>query len=99
MKKLLILLLTVSLFTLSSCSKDFIQVDAIVEKNCTGSYLKIDDKFYYVCNQDVIAAYTNGQQISVSYEALQGCKSKGTPSCDLAFSYESIIEIKEILKQ
>lgn len=97
MKKILILLLSTSLFMLSSCSKDFIQVNATVEKNCTGSYLKIDGKFFYVCNADKIAAYTNGQDISISYEVLEGCKSKGEPSCDLNFSYESIIEIKEII--
>lgn len=97
MRKLFILLLSTSLFVFASCSKDFLQVDAIVEKNCTGSYLKINDNFFYVCNSEKVASYTSGQAISVSYEALEGCKSKGTPTCDLNFNYEGIIEIKEIL--
>jgi len=96
MKKLTILILSTSLFFLS-CSKDFLQVNAIVEKNCTGSYLKIGDKFFYVCNQSKVESFANGQTITVSYEILEGCSTKGTPNCDLNFNYEGIIEIKEIL--
>lgn len=99
MKSIFFFLLTSSLFFLSACSKDFLQVDAVVEKNCTGSYLKINDTYHYVCNQEMIASYTNGQAISVTYEVLEGCKSKGTPTCDLAFNYANIIEIKEIISR
>lgn len=99
MKKLFILFLATSIFAFTSCSKDFLQVDAIVEKNCTGSYLKINDNFFYVCNSEKVGSYSSGQTISVSYEALEGCKSKGTPNCDLNFNYEGIIEIKEILQR
>ncbi|RZL20638.1 MAG: hypothetical protein EOO96_24815 [Pedobacter sp.] len=99
MKKILILLLTSSLFLVSACSKDFLSVDAIVEKNCTGTYLKFDTKFSYVCNSDILASYTNGQSVSVSYKALEGCNSIGSAVCSVAFTYEDVIEIKEILKR
>lgn len=99
MKKSLILLLTFSFFILSSCSKDFLQVNATVEKNCTGTYLKIDQKFYYVCNKEKIDSYTQGQSISVEYEVLEGCKSMETAVCTMAFNYDAIIEIKKILPQ
>ncbi|WP_113639412.1 hypothetical protein [Nubsella zeaxanthinifaciens] len=97
MRKLFFLFLTSSIIFLSSCSKDFLQVNAIVEKNCTGSYLKIENKYYYVCNQSIISSYTSGQAISVSYEVLEGCAGMTTPDCYLNFNYESIIEIKEII--
>jgi len=98
MKKALILLFTSSLFVLSSCSKDFISVDAIVEKNCTGTYLKINDKFSYVCNQEILASYTNGQAINLSYKTLEGC-SKAPNSCNLNFSYDGTVEVKEIFNR
>ncbi len=99
MKKVLVLLLTFSLFLLSACSKDFLSVDATVEKNCTGTYLKIDNKFSYVCNAEILASYANGQAISISYKSLEGCSSIGNTVCAMAFSYDNIIEIKEILKR
>ncbi|MNJ92940.1 hypothetical protein D3C87_106150 [compost metagenome] len=99
MKKILILLLVSSVFFVSGCSKDFLSVDAIVEKNCTGTYLKIDTKFSYVCNSDILASYANGQSVSVSYKALEGCSSIGTAVCAAAFNYDGIIEINEILKR
>jgi len=97
MRKLFFLFLTFSFIFFISCSKDFLQVDAVVEKNCTGSYLKIDNKYYYVCNQSMISSYASGQSISVSYEVLEGCAGLSTPACDLKFNYDSIIEIKEII--
>lgn len=98
MKKFVILLLITSTLCFYSCSKDFIKVDATVEKNCTGSYLKIDNKFYYVCNADKITSYNTGQAISVTYEVLEGCKAKSeVNACELLFSYEAIIEIKAII--
>lgn len=99
MKKVLILLLASSLFFVSACSKDFLTVDATIEKNCTGTYLKIDNKFSYVCNSEVLASYANGQAVSVSYESLEGCSSTGSTVCAMAFSYDSVIEIKEILNR
>lgn len=100
MKKLFILLFASSLLLISSCSKDFLQVNAIVEKNCTGSYLKINDKFYYVCNKEKLDSYTQGQSINVQYKVLEGCKSKEeTNACTMAFNYEAIVEIKEIINK
>lgn len=99
MKKFFFLLLASSLLTFYSCSKDFLQVEATIERNCTGTYLKVDDVFYYICNQDKVSSYTNGQAISVSYAALEGCKTKPVATCDLNFGHEGIIEIKEILQR
>jgi hypothetical protein len=97
MRKLFFLFLTLSFTFFISCSKDFVQVDAIVEKNCTGTYLKINNKYFYVCNQSTLSSYPSGQSISVSYELLESCAAMLQPTCDLNFGYESIIEIKEII--
>jgi hypothetical protein len=97
MKKFFILLLTTSVFFLASCSKDeFISVNAVVEKNCKGSFLKIDDRYFYVCNSEKVASYSTGQNLNITYRVVEGCQSRQQNNCDVSFTEAGIIEVDEV---
>lgn len=62
-----------SILILSSCGK--FSGNATVIRDCTGEYLRIDNRDYLICNPSKVNEYENGSSIEVKYDMLDECVS------------------------
>ncbi len=65
MKYLVTILVLVSF--VYSCKKNRFK-HAMVEKDCTGTYIRINFKDYKVCNVDALNCYDDGDMVNVKFE-------------------------------
>lgn len=81
------------IFFLLSCTKED---DMIVIKDCTGTYLRKNDKDFKVCNEELLDKYEDEQVITVSYKrADEECEKEGFV-CELYHKFEHYIEIETV---
>lgn len=93
-----IILSAILMIWLSACTKQT-HKNATISRNCTGTYLIIEGKYYFVCNHNSIANYTDSTAIEVSYAVLghdkvQNCDYIAV--CKMLFPYENTITINKI---
>ena len=89
--RVLIIIALVAL--ISSCKKNAEGAEVI--RDCTGTYLRIDNEDYKVCNSEILNDYTEGASVSVKYKKVQNCEDEGAV-CMLYHSYFASIEISEV---
>lgn len=80
---------------LFACKKESWKNNATIVRNCTGTYLRIENKDHYVCNYEKLSAYPEGITVSVRYKQIDQC-DKNAYVCTMAYSYEGIIEVKKV---
>ena len=93
MKKAFLFTLVTTLITLSSCNKES-GTNAIVVRDCTGTYLEMDGGDYHVCNFDKIANYSDGATLNVTYKSVSECGLAGT--CLLYHPKKGDIEVTDV---
>jgi len=83
---------------LSSCDchkkEDCLSQHATVIKDCTSSYLRVDNKDYLICNEERVESYSNNSSVHATFQRKEGCSYTG--DCYLHHSYEYSIEILNI---
>lgn len=97
LKPKLLLLFVLSFIVLISCKKELNYVEAIVEKNCSGEYIKVNDNFLLVCNKEKLTSFENGQKIKVAFQVIKKCDSYGA-ICAMAFAFKETVNINGIKK-
>lgn len=68
--------------------------NARVIKNCLGSFLEIEDKYYLVCNESLVQNYPHDSQVEVTLNTRASCGFSG--DCYLGMEYEDSVEILTI---
>lgn len=83
---------------LMACSKDKLEQDITVVKDCSGSYLKIDGEDYLICNHDIVENHEDGAIVDASYEIVVDCPSTNDTSfvCMLYHQHEGLILVSSI---
>ena len=96
MKTLCIISSICVLTILTACNKEIVKVEVI--KDCTGSYIRLKSgQDLKVCNAESLDAYSTGSKIKVSYDTQEQCFGLiEEPTCELAHSFEGVIEITKI---
>lgn len=64
-----------------------------VIKNCTGTYLRYQQKDYQVCNTSALAAYDNGNSVNASFNKISGCDSIPPIVCLMLHANEGYVEV------
>ena len=83
------------LLILASCAK--ISRNAKIGRDCTGTYLEINNKDYFVCNSFMLNSYPDGSVISVKYQFISECKSDSNMAiCELYHQKFGTVEIVQI---
>tara|TARA_B100000378_G_scaffold134736_1_gene108838 strand:+ start:187 stop:474 length:288 start_codon:yes stop_codon:yes gene_type:complete len=89
-------LLAVVFLTLLSCHK-FKNKAVTVVRDCTGTYLRLDEKDYHVCNYELLKDYNDGDQLRVSFKAIDKCpRFDSTYVCLMAHLNEGLIEVEKV---
>lgn len=99
MKNLKPLILIFTIVMLFSCKKES-YTNATIIKNCTGTYLRVLDKEYFVCNVKKTASFDNQQKVLASFNLIKECKSLsiGNPICAMYYPNNGIANINAIKK-
>lgn len=80
---------------LSSCDK--LETQAIVVKDCTGTYLRINQKDYMVCNYEVLQNHSNGAEIRVDFKTAESCFHLiDLVVCEMYHENEGLIQVTKI---
>ena len=93
MRKILIISLLSSLVFVSCTKTDFKKVTVI--KDCTGSYLRIDNKEYFVCNPEKINNVESGKEIEVNYKFSSQCDD-GLIRCAMVHENNGRVKIEKV---
>jgi hypothetical protein len=94
MRYVFLLLSCIGLFTLS-CSKEKIE-EFTVLKDCSSTFLLGENISYYICNEDKLNNYNNGDKISVVLKPLS-CKY-AMYGCSTYYELSTDAKITRILK-
>lgn len=86
----------ICLFSIS-CKKEMPD-QAILIRDCTGTYLRIKNTDYKICNIEKVAVFKTGTTVSVSFKKIPECNGKGNfpITCYMMHHFESWIEIEGI---
>ncbi len=82
-----------------SCCKKAGTIEATVHHECTGAYLIISDKEYYVCSYKKLDDFNDGQVVKITYEMAAECYGEyDRIRCAMVYPCDGSIRIKHIEK-
>ncbi|MNT09900.1 hypothetical protein D3C72_1447060 [compost metagenome] len=97
MKKYLVALAVLSVTGLSSCIRCVKMKYVTVVKDCTGVYLRDQQKDYQVCNYEMLDAYHNGASVQAQYGTIGSCPALDTVVvCEMLHPSEGLVEIYSV---
>lgn len=91
MKNLTYIILLLSLF---SCSKN--ENDAILIKDCTGAYLRIDNEDFYITNYEIVDHIESSTHLNVDFKNKKESEQKFIAICMMHHETAGVIEITKI---
>ncbi|PCJ28861.1 MAG: hypothetical protein COA97_00555 [Flavobacteriales bacterium] len=94
MKEKILILTVLFLTTFISCSK-VNNKNMTVIKDCTGSYLRFNDKDYQVCNIEVVENFDNGTEVKASFKKIDKCENNWG-GCNMLHQNEGWINVRNI---
>lgn len=95
MKHLLLLVPAIVLAVGVGCKKKIHQSATIV-RDCSGTYLRIKDKDYRVCNTEKLSSFENGDKVTVSTKEQSKCDLENGFSCYVNHPFENWVEVTKI---
>ncbi len=84
-----------TLFTLFACQKEKYETMTVV-RDCTGTYLRFNEKDYHVCNLEKLSSFVDGTTIKAIFKKEKKCKDKDVAVCMLLHHNEGWIHVKKI---
>lgn len=92
-KYFLHLTLLLSLLTSCGTSKG---ISAEVVRDCTGVYVRVDNKDYFVCNKSALVDKENGAQVNIKMEEDQAdnCEGKNDIVCMMYHEHKGVVKVK-----
>lgn len=92
MKKILCLFVWLAFFP--GCRKtDWIATE--LERNCTGTYLRIMDKNYFVCNPETLAFFEDGDLLETKVQYTSECVLDGAV-CLMLFPVDGYLRVRKV---
>ena len=96
MRNILILSGLTVLFYTSSCAT-VSGVEAIVVRDCTGTYVRIDEKDYLVCNINLLEKYNEGDTVRVRFSRIDKCPELDSAiTCMMYHQNEGMVRLKKV---
>jgi len=83
---------------MASCVKSNVNVAATLVKDCTGVYLRINNKDYHVCNTELTANMASGTPVLVSFTKIDACTGTASNAivCMMLHDNEGWVTINSI---
>ena len=68
----------------------------VVIKDCTGSYLRFNEKDYHICNAEVVENYNDGTEVKASFEKINNCSDSDEVVCEMLHHNEGWVNVTKI---
>ena len=81
--------------TFISCSK-VNDKNVTVVKDCTGSYLRLNNKDYHICNIEIVKPYDSGTEVKASFKKIDDCPDCDEAVCEMFHDSEGWINVTKI---
>jgi hypothetical protein len=92
-----IIILVLSILVLACTKKS--GVEASITRDCTGTYIRIQDKDYLVCNINSVAEYNEGEKVKVSYRMETECPEReGLMVCMMYHENAGMVRVLKVKK-
>lgn len=92
-----IIILFLAILTLACTKKN--GVEASITRDCTGTYIRIQDKDYLVCNINSVGEYNEGEKVKVSYKMETDCPEReGLMMCMMYHENKGMVRILKVKK-
>lgn len=79
---------------LVSCGK-LKQREMLVVRDCTGTYLRLDDRDYKVCNTNATDIFVEGTMVRAAVQTNASCNDDGY-YCEMYHQYDSRVRVLSI---
>lgn len=87
-----LLLLAISI---SSCRKK--AQNGRIDRDCTGTYLELNDNDYFICNSEMTDSFQDGSSVQVKFKKLNECPPASVSfSCEMYHPSVGFVEVIEI---
>ena len=94
--KVFVLFSLIFCFVFYSCKKEEL-LEAIVIRDCTGTYLRVDKLDYAVCNLSSLTSYEDGSAVRVSFTRLSEC-SPNAIACMMLHPNEGYVKVTGVTR-
>lgn len=72
-------------------------VEARVVRDCTGTYIRVGEKDYLVCNRNLLDTYHDGDSVRVRFSPVDNCPElDSTITCLMFHQHEGLIRLKKV---
>ena len=96
MKNIFFILTSIILIAFSSCS-EINNRNMTVIKDCTGSYLRFNNKDYHICNFEIVDEFGDETEVKASFNKIETCSNlEGIAVCEMYHKNEGLINVTEI---
>jgi len=95
MKTVKFILSIAIILILASCSKVNDKEMTII-KDCTGSYLRFNEKDYHICNIEIVEGLEDGTEVEASFEKIDNCPESNNAVCEMLHKNEGWVNVKKI---
>lgn len=97
MRKLFILALFLGSISFVSCKKEYDKKVTLV-RDCSGTYLRLNEKDYHVCNPEKVAAYKDNETLVATFTKLKECRGSANDAivCMMYHENEGWIQVEYI---
>lgn len=80
---------------LSSCGK--ITQNGEIVRDCTGTYLQLNNRDYLICNPSMVSSQPSGSHVKVKFRHLGKCSGNSDQAiCEMYHHSYGFVEISEI---
>lgn len=91
--------LVIATIMLTSCATTKYSGDSMkIVRDCTGTYLRFNEKDYQVCNLGKVASFADGQNVKATFKKIKVCTDKSQPEavCMMYHQNEGWVEVIKI---
>lgn len=96
-KHIFYLAVAIMMFPLVACKKIKHQ-EVTVVRDCTGVYLRMNNKDYHVCNTEAVESFANGTKVNATFRQISQCNgsAKDDIVCMMLHENEGWIEVVKV---
>ena len=95
--RLILLNTALLILVVFSCKKNSDKSGTVV-RDCSGTYLRFENKDYHVCNLEKVAPFEDGTVVTANYKQLDACNGSGNNQivCAMYHPHEGWIQVLDI---
>ena len=93
MKKIIFLATTITMLTFVACKKVKNETMTVV-RDCTGTYLRLNEKDYNVCNLEKVLSFPDRVSVIATFKKINNCTSRAV--CHTFHENEGWIYVEKI---